>query len=176
MTVLKGIPRILPPRLLYVLASMGHGDELVLADANFPSASVAREHNQAELISCDSLTVPELLEAICQLLPLDTYAEFPAAVMQVVPQDAVGVATPIWDEFRWILQKSEGRTIELEQVERFAFYERAKRAFAVVSTGESALYGNLILKKGVLGPVTAENEGAYSGAQNGIEAVPNIEC
>ena len=152
MAILKGVPRVLPPRLLYILASMGHGDELVLADANFPAASVARAEPSAELICCDALTVPELLQAICQLMPLDTYVEYPAAVMQVTVQDAGKVETPVWNEFRNIMQAAEGgREIQLEQVERFAFYERAKKAFAVVSTGESALYGNLIIKKGVLG-------------------------
>jgi L-fucose mutarotase len=151
MTILKGVPRILPPRLLYVLASMGHGDELVLADANFPAASIAKERD-LELIYCDSLTVPELLKAICQLMPLDTYTEFPAAVMQVTPQDAGTIETPVWEEYKTIMKNAEQRTVGLEQVERFAFYKRAKQVFAVVSTGESALYGNLILKKGVLGP------------------------
>lgn len=159
MTILKGIPRIIPPRLLYVLASMGHGDEIVLADANFPAASVAKA-GDSELICCDSLTVPELLEAICRLMPLETYAKFAAAVMQVTPQDVGKVATPVWQEYVRILKEAEGNRISatgdgwlcLEKVERFAFYERAKKAYAVVSTGESALYGNLILKKGILGP------------------------
>ena len=153
MTVLKGVPRILPPQLLYVLASMGHGDQLVLADANFPAASVAKSGDTtSELICCDSLTVPELLEAICTLMPLDTYTEFPAAVMQVTPQDAGKVDTPVWDAFKNIMKAAEERDIQLEKVERFAFYERAKKAYAVVSTGENALYGNLIITKGVLGP------------------------
>ena len=83
MTILKHVPRIIPPRLLYVLAQMGHGDEIVLADANFPAASTARN---CELINCDAVTVPQLLKAVCKLMPLDTYAS-PAAVMQVTPQD-----------------------------------------------------------------------------------------
>ena len=148
MTILKHVPRIIPPRLLYVLAQMGHGDEIVLADANFPAASTARN---CELINCDAVTVPQLLKAVCTLMPLDTYAS-PAAVMQVTPQDQGKVQTPVWDEFKGIIEASEGRSIELEEVERFAFYERAKTAQCIVSTGESALYGNLILKKGVLGP------------------------
>ena len=150
MTILKRVPRIIPPRLLYVLAQMGHGDELVLADANFPAFSTANARN-AELINCDAVTVPQLLEAVCTLMPLDTYAS-PAAVMQVTPQDQGKVQTPVWNEFKTIIEKSDGRSIELEEVERFAFYERAKGAQCIVSTGESALYGNLILKKGVLGP------------------------
>ena len=82
MTILKHVPRIIPPRLLYVLAQMGHGDEIVLADANFPAASTARN---CELINCDAVTVPQLLKAVCTLMPLDTYAS-PAAVMQVTPR------------------------------------------------------------------------------------------
>lgn len=153
MTILKGIPRILPPRLLYVLAKMGHGDEIVLADANFPAASIAGANN-SELIYCDSLTVPQLLSAICQLFPLDiTHSEYPAAVMAVVPSDVGKIQTPIWDEYRTILQHAESKPeIKLEEVERFHFYERAKKAYCIVSTGETALYGNLLLKKGVLGP------------------------
>ncbi|CAB9509794.1 Fucose mutarotase [Seminavis robusta] len=155
MTILKGIPRILPPRLLYALASMGHGDMIVLGDANFPAASVAKA-NDAELIRCDSLTVPQLLEAICKLMPLDRHTPYPAAVMQVTPQDQGTIETPVWDEFRRILKQAEQRDdIVLEEVERMAFYERAKKAYVVVATGESALYGNLILYKGVLGPEEA---------------------
>ncbi|XP_075697941.1 fucose mutarotase isoform X4 [Rhinoderma darwinii] len=117
MVVLKGVPSVLSPELLYVLARMGHGDEIVLADANFPVSSISR--SGPELVRADGLGIPKLLEAILQLFPLDTYVPRPAP---------------------------------LEQVERFAFYERAKNAFAVVATGETALYGNLILKKGVISP------------------------
>ena len=166
MTILKNVPRVLPPRLLYVLASMGHGDELVLADANFPAASVAKSGDTpSELICCDSLTVPELLEAICTLMPLDTYTEFPAAVMQVTPQDHGKVETPVWDAFKTIMKAAEGRDVALEKVERFAFYERAKKAYAVVSTGESALYGNLIITKGVLGPPIEDKKSGTSAGR-----------
>ena len=146
--MLININPVLSPELLFHLRSMGHGEKLVLADANFPAASTARN---CELINCDAVTVPQLLKAVCTLMPLDTYAS-PAAVMQVTPQDQGKVQTPVWDEFKGIIEASEGRSIELEEVERFAFYERAKTAQCIVSTGESALYGNLILKKGVLGP------------------------
>ena len=108
MTVLKGIPRILPPRLLYILASMGHGDELVLADANFPAAATAAAEPTAEWICCDGLTVPVLLQAILQLMPLDTYVTSPAAVMQVTPQDQGRVETPIWEEFKRIMKAAQG--------------------------------------------------------------------
>ena len=154
MTILKFIPRALPPRLLYVLASMGHGDEIVLADANFPSESVAKANN-AEIVRMDAVNVPEVLKAVCTLMLLDTY-EKPAAVMAVTDHDLGKVdPSPVWNTFSTIMEEEEKSKIELEEVERFAFYERAKNAYCIVATGESALYGNLILKKGVLGPEEA---------------------
>ncbi|XP_071985382.1 fucose mutarotase isoform X1 [Engystomops pustulosus] len=150
MVVLKGVPSVLSPELLYVLARMGHGDEIVLADANFPVSSVSR--SGPELVRADGLGIPRLLEAILQLLPLDTYVPSPAAVMDLVDNDKVkGLKTPVWDEYQSLLLKA-GCEAPLEKVERFAFYERAKNSFAVVASGESALYGNLILKKGVMDP------------------------
>ncbi|XP_056387197.1 fucose mutarotase isoform X4 [Hyla sarda] len=121
-----------------------------LADANFPASSISR--SGPELVRADGLEIPRLLEAILQLLPLDTYIPRPAAVMDLVDSDKKkGLQTPVWDEYKTLLLKS-GCEAPLEQVERFAFYERAKNAFAVVATGETALYGNLILKKGVISP------------------------
>ncbi|CAL8258462.1 unnamed protein product [Lota lota] len=145
--VLKGIPSVLSPELLYALAQMGHGDELVLADVNFPVSSVCR-HGPKE-IRADGLGIPQLLEAILKLFPLDTYVSSPAAVMDLVEADEErGLKVPIWDNYSQTLHHLGQRP--LEKVERFAFYERAKTAFAVVATGECALYGNLILKKGVI--------------------------
>ncbi|XP_038639041.1 fucose mutarotase isoform X4 [Scyliorhinus canicula] len=115
MVILRGIPSIISPDLLYALAKMGHGDEIVLADANFPTSSVCRSGPTE--IRVDGLKIPELLKAILKLFPLDTYVSYPK---------------------------------KLEAVERFKFYERARKSFAVVATGETALYGNLILKKGVI--------------------------
>jgi L-fucose mutarotase len=141
--MLIGIPGRISPELLKILMEMGHGDEIVLADGNFPAASHA-----ARLVRCDGLGTAELLDDILSLMPLDRYVERPAAVMQVVPGDRV--ETPIWDEYRRIIAERAGVTAPLEEVERFAFYERAKRAYAIVATGETALYANLILKKGVV--------------------------
>jgi len=141
--MLKNIPPIISPELMHVMMNMGHGDELVLADGNFPAAANARR-----LVRADGHGVPELLEAVMKLFPLDTYTDQPAIVMQVVPGD--DVKPVIWEDYARILSRSEGRTIELAQLERFAFYERARRAFAVVATGETALYANLILVKGVV--------------------------
>ncbi|AFC31314.1 Le51 [Paenibacillus mucilaginosus 3016] len=141
--MLIGIPRILSPELLKVLMEMGHGDEIVLADANFPAASVAQR-----LIRCDGHPIPELLEAILQLMPMDTYAEHPAALMEVVPGDPV--ETPIWQRYQELMEGPLGGSPSFEKLERFAFYERARGAYAVIATGESAQYANLILKKGVI--------------------------
>uniref|UniRef100_A0A1A8GR02 Fucose mutarotase n=1 Tax=Nothobranchius korthausae TaxID=1143690 RepID=A0A1A8GR02_9TELE len=148
MVVLKGIPSVLSPDLLYVLAKMGHGDELVLADSNFPASSVCACGPKE--IRADGLGIPHLLKAILKLLPLDTYVPHPAAVMDLVDSDKLkGLAVPVWDAYTQLL-KQAGSQAPLEKVERFAFYERAKKAYAVVATGETALYGNLILKKGIL--------------------------
>lgn len=140
--MLKGISALLSPELLKILMEMGHGDELVIGDGNFPAASHAQR-----LVRLDGHGVPEILDAILQLFPLDSYVDAPVAVMQVMPGDTV--VPVIWDEYRRIAKEREG-DVKFEEVERFAFYERAKKAYAIVATGESALYANLILKKGVV--------------------------
>lgn len=102
-------------------------------------------------VRADGHDIPSLLKAVLHLFPLDTYVDTPVALMDPVPNDkARGLKTPIWDEYKKIVNESEGKTINVELVERFAFYDRAKQAFAVIATGESALYGNIILKKGAL--------------------------
>jgi L-fucose mutarotase len=140
---LKGIQSILPPELLKILMEMGHGDEIVLADGNFPAASIANR-----LVRCDGHGIPQLLDAILKLFPLDAYVDSPVSLMQVVPGDTV--ETPIWDVYKDIVKKYEPKNNKIENIERFAFYERAKKAYAVVATGEKALYANIILKKGVV--------------------------
>ncbi|XP_034465437.1 fucose mutarotase [Hippoglossus hippoglossus] len=146
--VLIGIPSVLSPELLYTLALMGHGDELVLADANFPASSICACGPKE--IRADGLGIPQLLKAILKLLPLDTYVPFSAAVMDLVDSDKLrGLPVPEWYTYQGLLIEAGSQT-PLEKVERFAFYERAKKAYAVVATGETALYGNLILKKGVI--------------------------
>ncbi|XP_027863807.1 fucose mutarotase isoform X2 [Xiphophorus couchianus] len=148
MVVLKGIPSVLSPELLYALAKMGHGDELVLADANFPASSICACGPKE--IRADGLGIPQLLEAILKLLPLDTYVDRPTAVMDLVKSDKQRrLAVPVWDTYTQLLSQA-GSQSSLEKMERFNFYERAKKAYAVVATGETALYGNLILKKGVI--------------------------
>jgi len=141
--MLKGIPSVVSPDLMHVLMSMGHGDELVLADGNFPAATHAKR-----LVRLDGLGVPDVLRAVMKFFPLDTYADDPAVVMQVVPGDTTEPV--IWEQYEQILTDAEGRAVRLTELERFAFYERAARAFAVAATSETALYANLILKKGVV--------------------------
>lgn len=139
--MLKGIPSILSPELLKLLMEMGHGDEIVLADGNFPAASHANR-----LLRCDGHGVPELLDAVLSLFPLDSYSEKSVTLMAVVSGDPV--ETPIWNTYENIIGKHTQPKIEY--AERFAFYERAKKAYAIVATSEKALYANVILKKGVL--------------------------
>ena len=142
--MLKNIPAILSPELLKTLMEMGHGDEIVIGDGNFPAASYAKR-----LVRCDGHGVPEVLDAILTLFPLDAYAERQVALMEVVKGDTV--PTPvIWDEYRKVINKHESVNNKIEFMERFAFYERAKEAYAIVATGESAIYANIILKKGVV--------------------------
>jgi len=149
-TLLLDIPKILSPELLKVLAEMGHGDEIVIADGNFPSASVANATATKILVRADGHGIPPLLEAIIKLFPLDLYVESPVSVMELVPSD-VGVVDPvIWEEYRSIVQAAYPAFTDFEHIERFAFYERAKKAYAIVATGEPALYANIILKKGVV--------------------------
>ena len=144
--MLKGIPAILPPELLKVLCEMGHGDRIVLSDGNFPAESMGKD---AVVIRCDGHGVPELLDAILQLFPLDTYVEKPVSLMEVVPGDPV--ETPIWDVYKDIIQKHDPRGgSAVGYIERFAFYEEAKKVYAIVATGEKALYANIMLQKGVV--------------------------
>ena len=143
--MLKGISSLLSPELLKIIAEMGHGDELVIADGNFPSAAMARR-----LVRADGHGVPQLLDAILALFPLDSFVERPAALMSVVPGDPT--KPTIWEEFRSIVRKHEPGFKDFEMVERFAFYARAREAFAVLASGETALYANVILKKGVVRP------------------------
>ena len=141
--MLKNVPNVLSPELMKILMEMGHGDEIVLADGNFPAASIAQR-----LIRCDGHGVPEILEAVLKFFPLDIYVDQPVALMAVVPGD--DTRPTIWQEYRKIVKASGEKFSDFEFVERFAFYERAKKAYAVVATSEKALYANVILKKGII--------------------------
>jgi L-fucose mutarotase len=141
--MLKLVSPVISPELLKVLMEMGHGDEIVIADGNFPAASIAQH-----LVRADGLGCPVLLDAILNLFPLDQYVAKPVALMEVVPGDPYQPV--IWDEYRTIVQRHETAFTDFEYVERFAFYERASKAYAVLATSEMALYANIILKKGVV--------------------------
>lgn len=144
--MLKNIPKILSPELLKVLCEMGHGDRLVISDGNFPAESMGKN---AKVIRMDGHGVSEILDAILQLFPLDTYVEKPVGLMEVVPGDPV--ETPIWNTYFDTVQKYDARGENAVQyIERFAFYAQAKEAYAIIATGESALYANILLQKGVV--------------------------
>ena len=140
--MLKGISPVISPELIKILMEMGHGDEICIGDGNFPAASVGKR-----LVRLDGHGVTEVLDAILKLFPLDTYVEKPVALMSVVPGDDVDPV--IWKEYERVIRENEGEK-NIEYVERFAFYERARQCYCVVATGESALYANIILKKGVV--------------------------
>ena len=140
--MLKGISPLIPPELLKILAEMGHGDEIVLSDANFPAAA-----NGKRVVRCDGVSILDMLDAVLRLLPLDTYVKAPVVLMQTVPGDP---QPPIWEEIQAVVERHAPGTAG-EYNERFAYYDRAREAFAVVQTGETALYANVILKKGVIG-------------------------
>lgn len=144
--MLKGIPKILSPELLKVLAEMGHSDRLIISDGNFPAESMGKD---AIVVRCDGHGVPELLDAILQVFPLDTYVEHPVNLMEVMKGD--NVKTPIWDTYKEIVGKYDDRGGKaVGNIERFAFYEEAKKVYAIIATGESALYANIMLQKGVV--------------------------
>jgi L-fucose mutarotase len=144
--MLKGVDPLLGPELLHVLASMGHGDELAIVDANFPAAAVARR-----LVRLEGVDAPRALSAVLSLLPLDTFVDSPVAVMAVVG-NAAEVPPPVRD-FQTIIDRAMGgRSVRLAVIERFAFYERVRGAFAVLATGERRFYGNVIVTKGVISP------------------------
>lgn len=144
--MLKGIPKILSPELLKVLCEMGHSDTLVIADGNFPAESMGKN---GIVIRMDGHGAAELLDAILQVFPLDTYVDKPINLMEVMPGDTV--ETPIWKTYENIVTKYEERGSQvIGHIERFAFYEEAKKAYAIIATGEAALYANIMLQKGVV--------------------------
>jgi len=140
--MLRGISPLLSPELLATLCSMGHGDEIVLADAHFPGEAIGRR-----VIRADGLPITPLMDAILPLFVLDNYVDAPITMMQPVPGDDLdlGVEAAYWAA----IQRHAAGTPPIARLERFAFYQRARDAFAVVMTGETAKYGNIILKKGV---------------------------
>jgi L-fucose mutarotase len=146
--VLRGIDPILGPELLAMLRAMGHGDEIVIADANFPAAANARR-----LVRMEGVPAPRVVQAIVSLLPLDEAV--PNAAFNMAMSDAPDQTPPVVREFAEVLA-SAGYARAIEPIERHAFYARAREAFGIVATGEPRFWGNLILKKGTIPPEGAE--------------------
>lgn len=141
--MLKGIPNILSPELLKILMEMGHSDKIVIADGNYP-----RNGHPDIVVRCDGHGVPEILDAILQFMPLDTYVDNPAMLMAVSPGD--DYVPEIWDKYREIGAKYETDGLRETELERFEFYETARNSYALITTSETALYANIILQKGVV--------------------------
>ena len=142
--MLKGIPPILGPDLLYILRAMGHGDEIVIVDANYPADSAG-----PQLVRLDGLTVSDVLDAVLSLMPLDDFVDEQAFGMEMMGEPGKRIDTH--KDFEKIIQKHEPK-MKLSLIERFAFYERVHGAYAIVQTGERRLYGNVLLKKGIIRP------------------------
>ena len=146
--MLKGIPKLLSPELLKVLCEMGHSDRIVIGDGNFPSESIGKD---AIVIRYDGQDIPELLDAILTVFPLDTYTDTPVMLMELMDRDKGKVETPIWDEYKRIIAKHDSRGADaVGNIERFEFYETAKKCYCIIATGEGAIYANVILQKGVI--------------------------
>ncbi len=147
--MLKNIPSILSPELLKVLAEMGHSDRICIGDGNFPGASMAKAEG-AILLRADGHGIPELLDAILQVMPLDAYVEQPAMLMEKMERDK-DLEIPVWQEYKDIIAKHDDRgESAVGAYERFAFYEEAKKCYCILQSGETAIYANIILQKGVI--------------------------
>ncbi len=146
--MLKGIPPILSPELLKVLCEMGHSDRLVIADGNFPSHTMGKN---AIVIRMDGHGVPEILDAILQVFPLDAYTDTPVQLMQLMDRDVGKIETPIWDTYKEIIAKYDDRgAAAVANIDRFKFYDEAKEVYCIIATGETAVYANVMLQKGVV--------------------------
>ncbi len=150
--MLKGIDQRLNAEVLHVLASMGHGDTLMLVDTNFPAETHASRSTYGSLVRMENLTLPEAVGAVLTLFPLDTFVADFAASMQVV--GAPGEVPPVMAEVQRVVDRAEGTSRPIPAVERFAFYDLANEAFAIIRTGEGRFYGNVMLRKGVVPPTT----------------------
>ncbi len=146
--MLKGIPKILTPELLKILCEMGHGDRICIGDGNFPAETIGKD---ATVIRMDGNNVPELLSAILEVFPLDTYIDNPAIIMKLMDRDVGLIETSIWDEYAEIIAKHDKRgKAAIASIDRFDFYKEARQCYCVIASGESAVYANIILQKGVV--------------------------
>lgn len=148
--MLKGIDSRLNADVLHALRAMGHGDDLIVADTNFPSDSTARQTRLGKLLRIDNVTAAEAVEAILSLYPLDTFVDDAAARMEIVGNPTE--IPPVQQEVQKAIDKAEGKSWPMIPVERYAFYERAKKAYCVIQTGERRFYGCFALRKGVVPP------------------------
>ena len=147
--MLKNIPPILSPELLKVLCEMGHSDRICISDGNFPGAAMAKAKN-AIFLRADGHGVPELLEAILQVIPTDTYVEKPVLLMEKMACDK-DLEIPIWDTYKQIVAKYDARgEAAVGNIDRFDFYDEAKDCYCIIQTGETAIYANVIVQKGVI--------------------------
>lgn len=142
--MLKNIPKIVSPELLKTLAEMGHGDEIVIADGNFPAETFGKR-----VIRADGISGAAMLDAVLSLLPLDTYSDPNFILMKLMECDEGKIEPIIWRDYAAIAAKHD-KNVRIGQIGRFEFYERAKSAYAVIAAGEEAVYANIILKKGVI--------------------------
>jgi L-fucose mutarotase len=141
--MLRNIPKILSPELLKVLCEMGHGDEIVIGDGNFPAENFGQK-----VIRADGHTTPDIMKAILQMMPLDQYVDEPFVLMEIPPTDDFDPV--IWKDYKQILEDVGENKDAILHMERFAFYDRCKAAYAIVATGEESIYANMIIKKGVI--------------------------
>ena len=148
--MLKGISPLLNADVLYVIRAMGHGDDLIIADANFPSDSIARQTRFGKLLRIDNVTAAQTAEAILSLYPLDTFADDSAGRMEIVGEPSE--IPPVQQEVQKVIDQAEGKSWPMMGIERYAFYERAKHAYCVIQTGERRFYGCFAFRKGVVAP------------------------
>ncbi|HUG61434.1 MAG TPA: RbsD/FucU family protein [Methylomirabilota bacterium] len=148
--MLKGLDPLLNAEVLHVLRAMGHGDDLVICDTNFPADSVARQTTWGKLIRMDGVTAARASEAVLSVMPLDSFVSNAAERMEIVGEP--DTVPPVQAEVQAAVDAAEGRSAPMGSIERFAFYERAKSAYAVLVTGERRFYGCFIFKKGVVAP------------------------
>ncbi|ODT30298.1 MAG: ribose ABC transporter [Kaistia sp. SCN 65-12] len=148
--MLKGISPLLNADVLYALRAMGHGDDLIIADTNFPSDSIARQTRLGRLLRIDNVTAAEAVEAVLSLYPLDTFVEDSAGRMEIV--GSPDEVPPVQQEVQRAVDRAEGKPWPMVGVERYAFYERARQAYCVIQTGERRFYGCFAFRKGVVPP------------------------
>ena len=142
--MLKGVPKLISPELLKILCEMGHGDEIVIADANFPSENYGKR-----VVRADGISGTAMLSAVLSVFPLDTYSDPNMILMQLMDCDKGKINPIIWREYENIANEKDGNQ-KISNIDRFEFYERAKEAYAVIATGEEAVYANILIKKGVI--------------------------